>query len=177
MELNILIRRPSAETRLGIRLISEQAEQAPFVTMLNPSGVAAGSALRIGDQILLVDGQKTANSEAAVALHSAAALAAKRSCEVEQLRAAHSRSEVDQRRATARMDAAGSLVAASEQLNYVVREYAAAAAASPAAASPTRCCPHATLLRHALAPARAVAGRWAPSSLCSRPEGWRRLSR
>ena len=117
------------------------------------------------------------SSEAAVALHSAAALAAKRSCEVEQLRAAHSRSEVDQHRATARMDAAGSLVAASEQLNYVVREYAAAAAASPAAASPTRCCPHATLLRHALAPARAVAGRWAPSSLCSRPEGWRRLSR
>ena len=62
------------------------------------------------------------SSEAAVALHSVAALAAKRSCEVEQLRAAHSRSEVDQRRAIARMDAANSLVAATEQLNYVVRE-------------------------------------------------------
>ena len=104
--------------------------------------------------------QASCSSEAAVALHSAAALAAKRSCEVEQLRAAHSRNEVDQRRANARMDAAGSLVAASEQLNYVVREYAAAAASptrrQPPPTSPTRCCAHAALLRHALAPARAV---------------------
>lgn len=118
------------------------------------------------------------SSEAAVALHSAAALAAKRSCEVEQLRAAHSRSEVDQRRASAKMDAAGSLVAASEQLNYVVREYAAAAASQPRRRQPRPLLParHAPP-RHALAPARAVAGRWDPSSLCSRHGGWRRPSR
>ena len=101
--------------------------------------------------------QASCSSEAAVALHSAAALAAKRSCEVEQLRAAHSRSEVDQRRASAKMDAAGSLVAASEQLNYVVREYAAAAASQPRRRQPRPLLParHAPP-RHALAPARAV---------------------
>ena len=120
------------------------------------------------------------SSEAAVALHSAAALAAKRSCEVEQLRAAHSRNEVDQRRATARMDAAGSLVAASEQLNYVVREYAAAAASptrrQPPPTSPTRCCAHATLATPS--PLRVPStGRWDQSLLCSRLGGWRRPSR
>ena len=65
-ELTIVLTRPSTSARLGIRLISEQPDQPPYVTMLNPVGVAAGSALRIGDQVLYVDGQVASNSEVAV---------------------------------------------------------------------------------------------------------------
>ena len=69
-ELTIVLTRPSTSARLGIRLISEQPGQPPYVTMLNPVGVAAGSALRIGDQVLYVDGQVASNSEVACLLYT-----------------------------------------------------------------------------------------------------------
>ena len=68
------------------------------------------------------------SSEAAVAVHSAAAHAAKQSCEVEALRAAHSRAGVMQRRAEAQHGNMSARVAAAERLQAVTRSCAAAAA-------------------------------------------------
>ena len=71
-EMQIIITRPAASTKLGIRLMSEHQGEPPSVIVLNSSGAAATSTLRIGDVILNVDGQPAQNSEIATQLFARA---------------------------------------------------------------------------------------------------------
>lgn len=64
--LEFKIERPTADTKIGLRLSSESPEDKPTVKAM--SGVAANSGLQLGDVIMEINGQSAENSVVASAI-------------------------------------------------------------------------------------------------------------
>ena len=65
MEHTITLSRPSADTRLGIKVISDAPDDPPVVKQL--SGISEGSGLAVDDVVLSIDGTAVKNSKEAMA--------------------------------------------------------------------------------------------------------------
>ena len=65
MEHTITLSRPSADTRLGIKVLSDAPDDPPVVKQL--SGISEGSGLAVDDIVLSIDGTAVKNSKEAMA--------------------------------------------------------------------------------------------------------------